>query len=179
MFRKLLVAVAAVGLVSAGVFVGSAASQQTPRLPAQTAGHDVPVIKANGGAKRLMVQEETAAQSTTSTTFTALTSDSISIPATGKYRVVVRFSGESQCIATSWCALRVLVGGVEANPKVGLDFAFDSPGGSTWESDAIERTSDVINGGVGSVTVEVDWAVVGGGTWVLDDWSASAELWKI
>jgi hypothetical protein len=179
MFRKILLALAGGALLTAGLFSGYAASQQTSKPLAQAAGHDVPVIKANGGAKRLMVQEETAAQSTTSTTFTALTSDSISIPATGKYRVVVRFSGESQCIAVSWCSLRILVGGVEANPKVGTDFAFDSPGGSTWESDAIERTSDVINGGVGSVTVEVDWAVVSGGTWVLDDWSGSAELWKV
>jgi hypothetical protein len=178
MFRKLLVSVAAITLVTVGGIVGFAASQRKPATPALPA-HDVPVIKANGGAKRLMVQEETAAQATTSTTFTTLTSDSISIPATGKYRVVARVSGESECDATDWCTLRILVGGIEANPKVGSDFAFDSPGGEPFGSNAIERTSDVINGGVGSITVEVQWAVVGGGSWRLDDWSASAELWKV
>jgi hypothetical protein len=130
-----------------------------------------------------MVQQSVNAITTTSTTYVLLTADTITVPATGTYRIIARFSGESACFATSgwWCTLRILVDGVEANPKSGSDFAFDSPGGSTWHSLAIERTSDAIFGtGVPrNVTIEVDWAVVGSGSWRMDDWSASAELWKV
>jgi hypothetical protein len=182
MFRRLLLLVGAMLLLSAGVFTGYAASQMKPDAGVQPFDHDA-LITANGGAKRLMVQQQDDATSITSTSFTQLTIDKISVPATGKYRVVARFSGESQCNAVSWCSLRILVGGVEAFPQSGLDFAFDSPPGNCackpWSSNAIERTSAVINGGVGSVNVEVQVAAVSGGIWRLDDWSVSAELWKV
>jgi len=173
LFRKVLVVAAAMSLFGAGAVVGNAALM-APQF------HDL-TSRATHGAKAVMVQTKKDALTFTSTSYTNLTADTITVPATGRYLVVVRFSGESSCGATSWCTLRISVDGVEANPKVGADFAFDSPGGSTWHSLAIERVSDPIAGtGVPrAVAVAVDVAIVGSGSWRIDDWAATAELWKI
>ena len=45
----------------------------------------------------------------------------------------------------------------------------------------MQGTSDVITGTgtARTIAVEVYWALVGSGTWQLDDWNFSAELWKV
>ena len=175
MYKKAVVIIAAL-CIGGGAFAGLAysISQTDPGF------HDLK-ITASHGNKRLMVQTKTAAMTFTSTTLTNLTADTIQVPATGTFRVVVRFTGESQCDAASWCSAVAFVDGVEANPKVGTDFAFDSPGGEAFQSLAMERTSDAITGtgSARNVEVRVDVAVIGGGSWRLDDWSVSAELWKV
>ncbi len=62
------------------------------------------------------------------------------------------------------------------HPQAGSNFAFDDPGGSP-EAHAIDRTSDELAPGSHAVTVQ--WAVLGGGQWILDDWQLTLELWKI
>src|SRR5438093_484867 len=168
MFRGVIVLATIVCVVLgavAGYGYSSRSNAPSPR------SHDFPALRANQQI-RLMVQTQNDALTFTNTGFANLTADTITVPTTGTFRVVVRFSGESACSAASWCSARVTVDGVEANPKSGSDFAFDSPGGETWQSLSMDRTSDVITGtgAARNVTVAVDIAVIGGGSWRLDDW---------
>jgi hypothetical protein len=181
MFRKLVVLLA-VTCVGVGAFAGYAYTSggDPPSQGEPDSGpvfHDAPPLRGNQQI-RLMVQTQNDARTFTNTGFSNLTADTIQIPATGRFRAVVRFSAESACSAASWCSARILVDGVEANPKSGSDFAFDSAGGETWQSLSMDRTSDVISGtGVArNVTFAVDIAVIGGGSWRLDDWSVVTEL---
>jgi hypothetical protein len=174
MYKKaiMLMAVACLGI---GIFAGYAYSNSRDASPQF---HDQ-TIRANVG-KKLMVMTKTAAMTFTNTAFSNLSADFITVPANGTYRAVVRFSAESACSAASWCSAMISVDGVEANPKVGSDFAFDSPGGETFQSLSMDRTSDAIvgTGTARNVTVSVDIAVIGGGSWRLDDWSVVTELFK-
>jgi hypothetical protein len=174
MFKKALV-IFALSCLGGGAFTGYAYSTRKGDQPETRLS-----IHASA-PKKLTVIAETDAGTFTNTSFLALAVDRITVPATGNYVAVVRFSAESACDAVSWCTARVLVDGVEANPKVESDFAFDSPGGETWQSLSMDRTSDVIagTGSVRNVAVEVDIAVLGGGSWRLDDWSVVAELFKV
>jgi len=172
--RKVLSGVILVAVLGGGVLAGNAYSSLKPH------NHQLK-LTADHGDKRLMVQESTLATTYTSTSFSNLTADTIAVPASGSFRVQVRVTAESACDAASWCSMAIFVDGVQTNPKSGSDFAFDSPGGSTWVSNAMQGTSDVITG-TGTtrlVGVRVDVAVIGGGSWRLDDWNVSAELWKI
>ena len=117
---------------------------------------DLIVSTAPLGAKRLKIANSTAFFSITSGTFTNLTSTTVVVPGgPNRFRILARFSGESNCqgVAGSWCSLRILVDGVEMNPVVGNDFAFDSPG-DNWSGKAIERTSDIVFAGTHTVTLQ-------------------------
>jgi len=174
MFKKGL-AVFAVACLGGGAFAGFALSTSRD----QPNFHD---LTLRGKVdKAFMVMTKTGALTFTSASFTNLTADTIPVPASGNYRAIVRFSAESQCSAASWCSADIFVDGVEANPKVGSDFAFDSPGGSAFDSLSMDRTSDVIagTGSVRNVEIRVDVAVIGGGSWRLDDWSVVTELIKV
>lgn len=170
MIRKftLMIALAFLGI---GVFAGYAYSEVT--------SHDSAL--RGTAMKKLMVMHQNDFSNVTTAGLTSFSSDTIPVPATGNYRVVATFSGESACNAASWCSAVIFVDGIEANPKSGTDFAFDSPGAPTWISPSIQRTSDVIagTGSVRNVVVELRLAVVGGGNWGIDDWSVVAELVKV
>lgn len=95
--------------------------------------------------------------------------------------ILARFSAESACSGGSgsnWCSIRILIGGVEANPIVGQDFAFDSTnngadGPFSWESHSVDRSRTV---GPGAYTVQVQWSVTGPNvSFRLDDWSLTVE----
>jgi hypothetical protein len=171
MFKRVLVLVA-ISALAVGMFAGYAYSR--------TQFHDL-TITANHGAKRLMVQTKTGALTFTNTSLSNLTADFITVPATGTYRAVVRFTAESACEATNWCTAVIFVDGVQANPKSGTDFAMDSAGGEAWQGLTMERTSDAIvgTGSARNVEVRVDVASLGGGSWRLDDWSVVTELYKV
>lgn len=92
--------------------------------------------------------------------------------------ILSTFSSEVACYGGSgWCNVRILVDGVEANPVVGTDFAFDSTDGGSetslsWESHSMQRSKVI--GGTGTHTVVVQVAQVGGGvTARYDDWTLS------
>jgi hypothetical protein len=171
MFKRVLVLVT-VSALAVGALGGYAYSR--------TQSHDL-LITANHGGKRLMAMTKTGPLTFTSGTLTQLTADFIQIPANGNYRAVVSFSAESACESGSWCSAVITVDGVEANPKSGTDFAFDSPGGETWQGLTMDRVSDVIagTGTARNVVVEVQVAVVSGGSWRLDDWAVVTELYKV
>jgi hypothetical protein len=185
--RKVLVPLAVVCL-GAGAFAGYAYSSRGDDNPPnqgeagspEPAHHDAPALRANEQI-RLMVMTQNDAFTVSNTSFANFTADTIRVPGNGTFRVVVRFSAESACSAASWCSARITVDGVEANPKSGGDFAFDSPGGETWQSLSMDRTSDKITGtgAARDVVVAVDVAVIGGGSWRLDDWSVVTELSRI
>jgi len=192
MLRRAVVLVALVCL-GLGTFVGYAYSSQGGggKPGTQAAGtplshqpgpqsHDFPALRA-GAPISLMVMTQNDALTVSSPPFVNFTADTITIPATGKFRAVVRFSAESACSAVSWCTARITVGGVEANPKSGSDFAFDSPGGETWQGLTMDRTSDIIvgTGSPRAVTIALDVGLVGGGSWRLDDWSVVTELYRV
>jgi hypothetical protein len=131
---------------------------------------------ANMGARRVLVQTKTGALTTTSETYTQLTAGSITIPAGQTGYLVATFSGESFCSGGNWCTLRVRVGTTEMNPVADTDFAFDSPD-DNWESKSIERISNLL--GAGTYSVEVQWAVVGGSSFRIDDWLFKVEFWRV
>jgi hypothetical protein len=137
---------------------------------------------ANKGARKLKVVTETNTFSTSSTAFVNIpgSSTTIAVPAAWSGgRIVARFSGESACGGTDgWCAVRILVNGVELTPVVGTQFAFDDTGSTTWESSFVERTSGTVNPGSYAVTVEA--AVVGSATFFnIDDWTLTVVLWRV
>jgi hypothetical protein len=94
--------------------------------------------------------------------------------------IVARFTAESACYGGfGYCAARIVVDGVEADPQAALDFAFDTTDGNTatskfTESHSVERVTPNINMGT-SATVEVQVRMVGGGVRNrLDDWTLTA-----
>lgn len=122
--------------------------------------------------RSLLVQTKTGALTTTSSNYAQITSAGINMPVPGY--LVATFSGESLCTGGSWCTLKVTVAGVEMNPVVGTDFAFDSPD-DQWESHSVQRISSLLP--AGPKIVDVLWAVVGGSTFRIDDWLLKVEYW--
>lgn len=103
--------------------------------------------------------------------------------------VSVRFTAESQCAGggtdAGWCALRIMVDGIEAEPAPG-DYAFDSTnngadGSASWEGHAMERHYCVRNptGTTRIVPVQVEWSEFSSDgvfpQFRLDDWSLTIE----
>jgi len=151
----------AAALVGAGVLIGAGAASATPTA-----------IFANGIAN-LMIVTDDQPTTVTSTTWQSISSNNFTY---GPARFIrVRFSGESVCSGTGgWCSLRIMVGGVEARPAVGTDFAFYSPG-DQWESHSVERVVPAPGSGFVSVSVEVT-VVAGATSERLDDWMLSVEV---
>lgn len=178
LLRKTLLATGLVAVLGSGIWVGNAASQDGQEEPVP-ANHVFPAIRAANGARQLMIQQSNGAAVTTSSVWTNFTNDTISVPATGTYRVLVRVSGESSCSAAQFCTMKVRVRNVDALPDSDDTFAFDSPGGDQFDSNSFERISAPIPGGAGNVAVTVDWMAVGGGSFRMDDWTVTAELWRV
>lgn len=169
---SLMLALAALTVGLAGTTT-AVANQHEPEAPHS---HD-----AAHRAQNLVVQTQNDARVLTNTTLQSFTADTVKIPASGTYRVLVRFSGESDCQASSWCSAQINVNGIEAHPQSGSDFAFDSKGGNLWTSNSFERISAPITGDgtVRNVTVEVLAAAIGGGSWRLDDWTVVAQVFRV
>jgi hypothetical protein len=81
---------------------------------------------------------------------------------------IVRFFGESACfggVGNQFCKVRIMIDGVEANPAIGAEFAFDSTDNGaesnySWEAHAMERSRCVVAGADNRlVPVKVQWAV--------------------
>lgn len=150
-----------------------ASSGADVRLEAQS------VFEANKGAKRLKVLTDAGFVSTNSTSFVTLASTTITVPSRWtSARVVVRVSGESSCSGGSgYCSLQILVDGFGASPNSGFDYAFDHPGGTAWEANSLERTSNLL--GPGTHTIAVQGGVVGNPTLFLDDYAVTVVLWRV
>jgi hypothetical protein len=149
----------------------------------------MPVIKEGKGIKTVGVVTETAANSIN--TGTAYSDDLpgasifVEIPEGTKSLILVRFSAESACYGkkAGWCNVEILVGGAEANPKVGDSFAFDSVnpnGADDYEAHAMERISGPRDAGVYNVQVKrrihiTGTGIAGQSVFRLDDWTLTVE----
>jgi hypothetical protein len=91
----------------------------------------------------------------------------------GSSSLVARFSGEADCDATTGCAVRLLINGQRMAPIAGKDHLFAGPG--TLGSAAMERFYLWNTDGAGEFVVQVQYAAVGGGTFVIDDWTLVVE----
>jgi hypothetical protein len=110
-----------------------------------------------------------------------------------KALINVRFTAESRCSGGNgigdWCEVRILIGGVEADPAASAfppdTFALDSTNNgaettNSWEGHALERHRCVVGTDVAmNVPVVVEWRVMSFGAippefW-LDDWSLAIE----
>ncbi|MEO3938823.1 hypothetical protein V3N99_19005 [Dermatophilaceae bacterium Soc4.6] len=78
-------------------------------------------------------------------------------------KVVARFAAESYCSGAAWCAVRILVDGVEMAGGSGASAAFDdSDSTSTDEAHSIDRY--VAGLGAGAHTFSIEAQIVGGAT---------------
>lgn len=102
------------------------------------------------------------------------TSQTVSVPSGSVRLVTSRFNAESSCAADSWCAVRVVARKsgsstvYEMYPRVGTEFAFDSPSGEAWEGNSVHRTLRL--GSSGTWYISVQAYVVNTGSMYLDDW---------
>jgi hypothetical protein len=103
-----------------------------------------------------------AAYSNATTTATPVLSTSITVPDGFNAVLKADFAAESSCGgAGSWCVVTVYVDGTEMAPVAGLNFAFDTDDGGSYEANAITRTLTV---GPGTYAVEVRARPVTAGT---------------
>jgi hypothetical protein len=140
------------------------------------------------GAKTFKrVQTSNAPTTTSSTTGITLTVASVPVAAGRTALINVKWAGETSCAGGgaegNWCWMRVTVGGVEAHPQAGTEFAIDSTDGGTarsddWEGHLIERHRCVRNGSTSTVNIPVTVLMGvtnrGGGTaptFRADDWA--------
>ena len=109
-------------------------------------------------------------------------SAAFTIPALNKDLFVGRFFAESAFSgAASWGSVRMLLNGVEMNPVVGSDYAFDSndggnQGASSWEGHSVGRSKSLTAGLVPlGATVKVQCRAPAGTTFRIDDWHLTVE----
>ena len=162
--RVAVIAIATAALVLAGTGVAVAAA----------------TTKAGTSVTRVSVLTENTAAVYTGAAFVTIGSSGVFAGA-GSF-IVATFSAESACYnGVGYCSVRILVDGVEAEPVVGTDFAFDSTDAnretaSSWESHSMQRTRAVTATTFHSVVVQV--AQVGAGVAArYDDWTLSS--WAI
>lgn len=159
--RPVVIAVAAAAILITGAGVAVAAT----------------TVRAGTSVTRVTVLTQDAAAVYASASWTTIGSEALY--ATAGSFIVTTFTAESACYGGSgWCSVRILVDGVEAQPAVGTDFAFDSTNGgadgaSSWESHSVQRTQTVGTSAGHTVTLQV--ATVGGGVVDrLDDWTLTS-----
>jgi len=114
------------------------------------------------------------------------TSTSVSVPPGQTGRLLATFSANARCYGNGapaeWCAIRILVDGVEMSPRAGMNFAFASPaadGFPEYELKSIDRIS--VELGPGSHSVVVQGAVVAGDpgmTFGAEGWQLTLVLWR-
>jgi hypothetical protein len=169
--RSVIIALTTViALLAVGTVVG-----------ASIGNHDTELI-LNKGAKRLLIQTNADANSFTTSGSQVTGSGLLTIPATQHGILVATFTAESNCQGTpgGWCNIIINCDGVQLQPAVGTDFAFDSVGttssSSAWESLSVVRRSNVLFGG--SHSCEVRENLVSATNFRLDDWVFTVEYWR-
>lgn len=183
----ILATIALVSLTTAMIVTAGQEVQVSPSGSLQVDAPGAPASPAllfgGGTLTKVNVVTETNAQVTNSTTFVNLPGATtvVTVPSGENALILARFSAESACsggTGAQWCSVRILIGGVEANPIVGLDFAFDSTDNgretsASWESHSVDRSRPV---GSGTYVVQAQWAVTSAATsFRLDDWSLTVE----
>lgn len=158
-----LITVAALATALTGIGAGAAVAAIT--------------FKSGTSVTRVTVLTQDTAATYSSTGWTTVASSSVFAGANSI--VLARFTAESACYGTAgwWCSIRILIDGVQADPAVGTDFAFDFvQTASSWESHSVERVRTVTFTGTHSVVVQAAQPVAGI-TNRLDDYTLSS--WAI
>lgn len=148
----------------------------------------VAALKAGGGVTQVRVVTSTGStQETVSRTYVDLpgAATSITVPAGQKALVVARFTGASQCGSLNpdddGCFVRVLIGGIEADPvSAGMfdtaECCSASSNGDSWESHAIDRSRGPL--GPGTYAVRVQWKADAENDFMLWGWHLTVERVK-
>jgi hypothetical protein len=180
--RTIVVGLAAAAVAVAVTFVGAAAAPAAPAGPAGAAVTSPPptTTPPPGIAPARTIWE--FHHGITDLEWTTAGSAWVDVPGAAVTFVAgptttpvfdATYTAESSCAgAGGHCSVRIVAvsdaGPVtELGPAVGLDFAFDSPGGVP-QGHAVRRTSDPLPGGA-TYTVKVQAATTGGCTVHLDD----------
>jgi len=105
-------------------------------------------------------------------------SRTVSLSADGSDLFLARYSAESRCLGGNQiCSVRIVaVQGMttqEMQPASGADFAFHNASNDEVESNSMDRTLRVSQGG--SVTVKAQAAAFAGSSFTLDDWNLTVE----
>lgn len=147
------------------------------------ANHDAGHVRFTGGAqvKTIVATDEDGWGPSTAGTWENVEGARVEFEVpSGTVRLVTgRFNAESDCSASSWCSVRIVARkhgtatDLVFRPRVGTEFAFDSPGGETWEGNSVNRTLRL---GAGTWDVYVQAYVVNTGSMYLDDWHFEVSL---
>lgn len=112
---------------------------------------------------QILVRNNSANETSTSTTLTAIPGMSATFKVGHRARVLMHFTDEAGCsgpTAGQWCDVEILVDGVEAAPGDGTDYAIDTSDGSRtfkWIGAGLNRNITVA---AGTHTVRVMFAPV-------------------
>jgi hypothetical protein len=170
--RKTRVSVAVAVAASIGLLAGMA-------FATHYAGH----ISYTGGAqvKVYVVTDTDGWGSTSAGVWQNVTGARVTlgVPSGTVRLVTARYNAESSCDADSWCSVRIVArkhgnpSVLEFRPRVDTDFAYDAPGGETWEGTSVNRSLRL---GAGTWDVWVQAYVVNTGSMYLDDWHFEVSL---
>jgi hypothetical protein len=171
MVKKLVLIGSAIAMLSVASAVGAA-----------TRTHDTELV-ANKGDKKLLIETDAGAVTYTSSGGQVTGSGIMSINSTWTGFLVATFTAESNCTgaAGGWCSIVINCDGVELQPAVGTDFAFDSVGPTSstgnFHSLSVARRSNAFTGGTHSC--EVRESLLNGATaFRVDDWIFQFEFWR-
>jgi hypothetical protein len=154
----------------------------TVAADAGSRNHDTELV-ARLGAKQILIQTNAGANIFNTSNQQVTGSSSISVPAAQTGFIVATFTSESNCQGTpsGFCNIIINCDGVQLQPAVGTDFAFDSVGttssGANFHSLSVVRRTNVFTGGTHSCEVREN--LVNGATFFrLDDWIFQFEFWR-
>jgi len=143
--------------------------------------HDTELV-AKKGVKQLLFQTNAGANTFTTSNGQVTGSGTMTIPSAQTGFLVATFTAESNCAGTpgGWCSIVINCDGVQLQPAVGTDFAFDSVGPtsstSNFHSLSVTRRSNIFTGG--SHSCEVRENLVSATSFRLDDWIFQFEFWR-
>jgi hypothetical protein len=124
----------------------------TVAADADSRNHDTE-FKATRGAKQLLIQTNADANTFTTNNQQVTGSGLITVPAAQTGFIVATFTSESNCRGSpgGWCNIIINCDGVQTQPAVGTDFAFDSVGPTSstgnFHSLSVTRRTNAFTGG--------------------------------
>lgn len=145
-----VVAVLSSTLTASGAAPAPATAQDQPTAAAaRTGGCQAFLIRAAGGSRSVIVNNDPTLYTATTYVPLGCGSTSVFVPSGRRALVVVKVDAEVVCTgpAGQWCLGRVLIGGVEGQPRApepdSFSWAHSDPDASAWESNAFTRTAAV------------------------------------
>jgi hypothetical protein len=132
-------------------------------------------------AKKVIVVRGTDPQTTQAKPWVDLAgaTTSVTVPTGMSALILARFTTEDRCEvgAPDICTVRILIGGIEAEPASGTDFAFDSAQTEEYfHAGAMDRSLGPLGAGTYAVQVQYGAGGINIGTFTLDDWSLTVEV---